>query len=640
MFETVHKHRRLAQIVLALLIIPFAFFGVDSYFRRDAVTAPVATVGGSEITRAEFDDLMRQQQERMRAQMGGRGFDPAIFDSPEVRFALVEQLIAQRLMRERAREERFRVTDAELARVIGEIEAFRVDGKFSPERYRALLSQQNMTPAMFEQRMREEALLAPLQEPLASGNIVARAASERFLRLLEQQREVAVASIDAEPFAKSVSIDDAAVKQFYDQNQAAFQTPEQARIEYVLLTLPALAAQASVEPAEVKKQYEANIANYTKAEERSASHILVAIKPDASAADKAAAKKKAEGLAQQVRAAGANTAGKFAEIAKASSEDQGSAAQGGDLGAFARGSMVKPFEDAVFAAKVGDIVGPVESDFGYHVIRVTKVDPARVKTFDEVRGELEAQLKQNKAQARFAQAADQLQNLVYEQADSLAPVEKALDVKVVPTPFVTRPQIQQLAQGNAKFVQALFAPESIQGKRNTEAIEIGPNALMAGRIVEYKPAAPRPFDDVKADIRKQLIARGASELALKAGREKLALLEAGKSEKEAGVAFGKPVAVQRGQPPQGFTPDAVTRVFQMDAAKLPSYVGSTNERGGFSIYKLVGITTPPPADSKRLEVASARLGEQIGRELVNAYIASLKTRADVKINQQALEKGR
>jgi peptidyl-prolyl cis-trans isomerase D len=638
MFETVHKHRRLAQIVLALLIVPFAFFGVDSYFRRDAVTAPVATVGGSEITRAEFDDLMRQQQERMRAQMGGRGFDPAIFDSPEVRFALVEQLIAQRLMRERAREERFRVTDAELARVIGEIEAFRVDGKFSPERYRALLSQQNMTPAMFEQRMREEALLAPLQEPLASGNIIARAASERFLRLLEQQREVAVASIDAEPFAKSVSVDDAAVKQFYDQNQAAFQTPEQARIEYVLLTLPALAAQASVEPAEVKKQYDANIGNYTKAEERSASHILVAIKPDASAADKAAAKKKAEGIAQQVRAAGANTAAKFAEIAKATSEDQGSAAQGGDLGAFARGSMVKPFEDAVFAAKVGDIVGPVESDFGYHVIRVTKVDPARVKTFDEVKGELETQLKQNKAQARFAQAADQLQNLVYEQADSLAPVEKALDVKVVPTPFVTRPQIQQLAQGNAKFVQALFSPESIQGKRNTEAIEIGPNALMAGRIVEYKPAAPRPFDDVKADIRKQLIARGASELALKAGREKLALLEAGKSEKEAGVAFGKPVAVQRGQPPQGFTPDAVTRVFQMDAAKLPSFVGSTNERGGFSIYKLVGITTPPSGDPKRLEVASARLSEQIGRELVNAYVASLKSRADVKINQQALEK--
>src|SRR5688572_29015934 len=222
MFETVHKHRRLAQIVLALLIIPFAFFGVDSYFRRDAVTAPVASVGGNEITRAEFDDLLRVQQENMRAQMG-RGFDPAIFDSPEVRFALVEQLISQRVLRQRALDERFRVSDADLMRAIGEIEPFRVDGKFSPDRYRALLAQRNRTPAMFERELRQDLLLAPLQEPLASANIIARAASERFLNLLEQQREVAVASIDAEPFAKSVSIDDAAVKQFYDQNQAAFQ---------------------------------------------------------------------------------------------------------------------------------------------------------------------------------------------------------------------------------------------------------------------------------------------------------------------------------------------------------------------------------------------------------------------------------
>ena len=632
MFETVHKHRRLAQIVLALLIIPFAFFGVDSYFRRDAVTAPVATVGGTPITRAEFDDLVRQQQESMRASMGR--VDPALFENPEVRFALVEQLVAQRLLQKRAREERFRVTDAELTRVISEIEPFRVDGKFSPERYRALLSQRSRTPAMFEQELREDLLLAPLREPLGTANIVARSSSERFIALLEQQREVASATIDAEPFAKSVKIDDAAVKSFYDQNQAAFQTPEQARIEYVLLTLPGLAAQVTVDAAEVRKQYDANLANYTKAEERSAAHILVALKPGATDSDKAAAKAKADALAKQARA---NPA-KFADLAKANSEDPGSAAQGGDLGSFARGSMVKPFEDAVFAAKVGDIVGPVESEFGYHVIRVTKADPVRTRSFDEVKGELEMQVRQGKAQARFAQAADQMQNLVYEQAESLAPVEKALDLKVTTTPLVSRAQVQQLALGNAKFVQALFSPESIQGKRNTEAIEVAPNALMAGRIVEYKPAAARPFDDVKDEIRRQLTLRGASELAHKAGQEKLALLEQGKSEKEAGLAFGKPVSLQRGQPQPGFTPEAVTRVFQADPAKLPTFVGATNERGGFSIYKLIAVSTPATGDPKRIEIANARLGEQIGRELVNAYVATLKSRAEVKINTQALEK--
>ena len=635
MFDTVHKHRRLAQIILALLIIPFAFFGVDSYFRRDAATPAVATVGGQEITRAEYDELLRLQQENMRQQMG-RGFDPAIFDSPEVRYALVEQLVAQRLLRQRAADERFRVTDADVMRAIGDIEPFRVDGQFSPDRYRALLRAQNKTPAMFESEMRQNLMLAPLQEPIAMANIVARSAGERFVGLVEQQRQVASATIDAEPLAKGIKIDDAAVKSFYDQNQAAFNTPEQARIEYVLLSLPALAAQVSVDAAELKKQYEANLANYSKAEERSAAHILVAVKPDASDADKAAARKKAETLAQQARSAPA----KFAELAKANSEDPGSAGQGGELGAFARGSMVKPFEDAVFAGKPGDIVGPVETEFGSHVIRIGNVDAGRTKTFDEVKGELEQQVRNNKAQARFAQAADQLQNLVYEQSESLAPVEKAIDVKVVTTPLLTRSQVQQLAQGNAKFVQALFSPESIQSKRNTEAMEIGPNALMAGRIVEYRPAAPRPFDEVKDEIRRQLVARAASEQAQKTGQEKLALLEQGRSEKDVGLAFGKPVTLSRTQPAPGYGPDAVNRIFQADSAKLPTYLGAANERGGYSIYKLVSVTTPPSTDPKRMEAATARLGEQVGRELMNAYVATLKARGDVKINPQALEKAR
>ena len=318
MFDLVTKHKRIAQVILALLVIPFAFVGVDYYFRRDATTVPIATVGGSEVTRAEFDELVRQQQDRMRQTMG-RSFDPAIFDNPEVRYSLVEQLVSQRLLQRQAQEQRFRVTDADLARAIGEIEAFRVDGKFSPERYRQLLAAQNMTPAMFEQRLREELVLAPLSEPLASGNIVAKSSAERFVALLEQQREVAAATVDAEPYANDVKVDDAAVKAFYDQNQAAFQTPEQAKIEYVMLTLPSLSAKVTVDPAAVRKQYDDNIKSYSKAEERHASHILVAVKPGASDADRAAAKDKAERLAKEVRAAPA----RFAELAKANSEDPG-----------------------------------------------------------------------------------------------------------------------------------------------------------------------------------------------------------------------------------------------------------------------------------------------------------------------------
>jgi len=633
MFDLVAKHKRIAQFVLALIAIPFAFVGVDYYFRRDSKAPTVATVAGTPVTRFEYDELVRQQQERMRQAMG-RNFDPAIFDNPEVRYSLVEQLVSQRLLQREAQEQRFRATDADLARAIGEIDAFRVDGKFSQDRYRQLLAAQNMTPAMFEARLREELTLAPLSEPLAAGNIVARSSAERFVALLEQQREVAAATVDAEPFAKDVKVDDAQVRAFYDQNQKAFQTPEQAKVEYVLLTLPALAGKVSVDAAEVRKQYDDNVKSYSKAEERQAAHILVAVKPGASAADKAAARDKAERLAKEARSAPA----KFAELARANSDDPGSAAQGGDLGTFARGSMVKAFEDAAFAAKAGDIVGPVETDFGFHVIRVSAVDAGRTRPFDEVKAEIEQEMKRNRAQAKFAQAADQLQNLVYEQADSLAPAAKALGVEVVQTPFVTRSQVQQLALGNPKFVQALFSPESIQGKRNTEAIEVGPNALMAGRIVEYKPAAPRAFDEVKDEIRRQLVVRGAAEMAQAAGREKLALLEQGKSDKDAGVAFGKPVALQRSQAQPGFPPEALARIFQASPSKLPTYTGAANDRGGYSIYKLLAVNTPPPGDSAKVDLASTRVSEQIGREIVNAYLASLKGKAEVKIDQAALEK--
>jgi peptidyl-prolyl cis-trans isomerase D len=205
------------------------------------------------------------------------------------------------------------------------------------------------------------------------------------------------------------------------------------------------------------------------------------------------------------------------------------------------------------------------------------------------------------------------------------------------SPLMTRAQIQQLAMGNAKFVQALFAPESLQAKRNTDAIEIAPNTLIAGRIVEYKPAAARPFDDVKDEIRRQLVARAAGELAQKAGREKLALLEQGRTEKEAGLTFAKPVTLQRTQAQPTLPPEAVTRIFQADASKLPSYFGAPNQRGGFSIYKLTRVTTPQATDPQRVTAATLRLGDQLGRELTNAYVAALKSRQPVKIDQKALE---
>ncbi|MFO1308380.1 MAG: SurA N-terminal domain-containing protein [Burkholderiales bacterium] len=633
MYDFLDKHKRAVQVVLAMVMLPFAFFGVDWYFRGGAADQPVATVAGEKITRQEFEQALRDQGERLRQTMG-RSFDPAMLDNPEVRYAVVENLVNQRLLAAEASRERFRVPDAQLAEVIANLPAFQEDGKFSPERYRILLQGQNMTPGMFEERLRRDLALAPLQEPITTGSIVSGASAARYLALIEQRRELASATIDAEPFAKAVKVDDAEVKAFYDQNPGAFMTPEQARFEYVVLSSDAIAAKIAVDPADVRKQYEANQASYTTPEERSASHILIAVRPDASEADKAAAKQKAEAIAAQVRANPAS----FAEVAKAQSQDPGSAREGGALGSFGRGSMVKPFEDAVFAAKAGDIVGPVQTDFGWHVIRVTGVKPATQRPLEEVKGQIEAELKRARAQEKFLAAADQFQNLVYEQADSLAGVAKALDLAVQTTPApVTRAQAQQIGGNSAKFAEALFSPASVQAKRNTEAIEAGPNTLISGRILEYTPAAPRPYDDVKAEIRRQLERKAATAQAERVGREKLALLEQGKSDKEAGLAFGAPVELQRSQASAAFPPDILAKAFQADPSKLPAYFSGVNPRGGYSIYRLTRVIDPPALDEARLKLAGERMAEQLGREFLNAYLASLRARADVTIDQAQLE---
>ena len=239
MFDLVQKHKRVAQVILFLLMVPFAFFGVDYYFRGGASEAAVATVGKENITQEEFAESLREQGDQMRRQMG-KNFDPAMFESPEVRFALLEMLINQRLLTGKARDEKFRVSDAQLQQFIAGIPAFQEDGKFSPDRYRQLLTTQDMTPLMFEQRLRQDLLIGAVQEPIASANIVARPSTLKYLGLLEQKREVEVAAVDLDPFLKDVKIDEAQLKEFYDKNPTAFQTPEQARIEFVLLTAETL----------------------------------------------------------------------------------------------------------------------------------------------------------------------------------------------------------------------------------------------------------------------------------------------------------------------------------------------------------------------------------------------------------------
>src|SRR5574340_1788091 len=365
MFDFVHEKKRLVQIVLALIILPFAFWGVDSY-RQSGNTAEVAaTVNDAKITRQEFENALRQQQDRLR-QMLGANFDAAMLDSPEMRRAVMDNLVAQRLLVERAKSVGLAVSDEQMAQVIQSIEAFQDNGKFDKKRYEAALANQSMSPLMFEARLRGELLGQQMRNAYMQNGFASNSVADNVIRLYEQQRMVSTSPISFQPFMAQAKVDEAALKKYYEQNQKEFQVREQAKVEYVKFSVDNLLAKAEVKTEDARKYYDEHQSDFGTPEERQASHILVAVAAAAPQAEQDAAKAKAEQLLQQARK---NPAG-FADLARQNSQDPGSAANGGSLGFFGRGMMVKPFEDAAFTLKQGEISGVVKSDFGYHIIKL------------------------------------------------------------------------------------------------------------------------------------------------------------------------------------------------------------------------------------------------------------------------------
>lgn len=623
MFEWVRNNKRVIQVLLALIALPFAFFGIESYQALNASTE-VATVGDQQITEQEFTNALRQQQERLRGILG-RSVDASMLDTPEMRKELLENLISQRLLTQRAVRDRLAVTDERLQQVIGTMPAFQIDGKFSHAQYEALLRAQNMTPGMFENSMRHDLMMQQLGAALSDASIVPLQVAQRLAQLRAQQREVAEVQLKATQYAAQVKPTAEALQAFYDANKGRFQSPEQVRVEFVVLNGEALAAAEPIPEAELRKVYEANQARYGQPEQRQASHILVGFKQGV---DKAQAKQKAEQLLAQIRKSPAS----FAELAKKNSDDPGSGAKGGDLGYFGRGMMVKAFEEAAFALKQGELAGPVESEFGYHIIKLTGIRPGQMKPFEQVRGEIEAELKKQRSGRRFAEAADGFSDIVYEQSDSLKPAAEKFKLSVRQTGWMTRSNAADPLLNNPRLLAALFSDDVLKNHRNTEAVEVAPGTLVAARVTEHKPAAQKSLDEVRAEVVAQYTEKEARDLARKDGAAKLEQLRKG----EAGAVNFPAARLIARDKPEGVRPEALDRVFRANTEKLPAYTG-LDLPDGYGLYRIGKVVTPP-ADEKQTKAIQEELARLTGNQEFQAYIAALRSNSKVNINQELLLK--
>ena len=627
MFEAIRKHSKIVMFLLFLLVIPsFVLVGIDSnYFSEKSPV--VARVDGHKITQADWDNAHREETDRIRAQ--SPNVDPKQLDTPQARYATLERLVRDRVFAAAAQSSHLITSDARLARALQDIPAIaalkRPDGSLDTEAYRSLVGAQGLTPEGFEANVRRELSVSQVMGGVMSTAFATDAAAKLAFDSLYQRREIQVARFNASDYAKQVNPTDADIEAFYKANAQRFQQQEQAAVEYVVLDLDSVRSGIRVNEDDLRTYYKENLTRLAAKEERRASHILINAAKDTPAADRDQAKARAQELLAQVRKSPAS----FAEVAKKSSQDSGSAPAGGDLNFFGRGAMVKPFEDAVFAMKKGEISDVVESDFGYHIILLTDIKTPRQPSFEELRPSLEAELKQQQAQRKFAEVAEAFTNSVYEQPDSLKPVADSLKLKIQTAEGVTRVPGPGASGplANPKFLEALFANDSVEGKRNTSAIEVGPSQLVAGRISTYSPTRTLPLQEVSDRARLLLIAEKSAELARKDAEAKRAEWT-GNAAPASGLAPA--VVVSRDQT-QNLPRAVVDAALRASPDNLPSWVSADLGSQGTAVVKVLRIIPREGVDAQQAAQQRQQLQQWWTTAEGFAYYEMLKERFKVQI---------
>lgn len=629
MFDFVRNHQKLLQFVLVLLIFPsFVFLGLEGYTGFGAGESTVARVGSLKISQTEWDNAHRSNIDKLRQQ--DKELDLATLDTPAVRQQALDSLVRERLMFLAARDQHLSTTDERLTRLFQGSEDFaflrRPDGTLNRE----LIEAQGMSVEQFEARLRQDLAARQVLLGINASATGSRVAAESALDALMQRREIKVARFETARFREGIQPTDAEIEAHYadPKNTEALEAPERTRFEYVILDAVQLAAGLQVDEAEARAFYEANGSRYSQPEERRASHILVKAEAGASAAQKAAAKAKAQDLLRQLR----EQPKRFAELAKAHSEDSGSAAKGGDLDYFGRGMMVKAFEDTVFSMPVGAISELVETEFGFHIIQATGQRGQGKRSFEAVREEIEGELRKQRAQKLYAEQAEVFSNLAYEQSDSLQPLVEKLGLSLQAGSLVGR-SADKKAEGplrDARFVAALFADSVLKDKRNTEALELGPNQLVAARVVDHRPKRKLSLEEAREIVRSRVALDKAAALARREGEAKLAAWRERPAEAEA--ALGESLTVSRPDP-KTLNAATLDAVLKAPADKLPAFLGVDLGGDGYLVVRLDKVLPrDAQGDPKQLQAQYAELWASVESA---AYTAALKARYKVKIEAKA-----
>lgn len=620
-------HSWLMTILLVLIIVPFAFWGINQYFEGGGPMV-IAEVNDSPIGVREYQLALQQQRFRLQSALGA---DLELDEAAEGRLKreTLNRMIEEAVLVERATGEGMTVGDEQLAALIHAQEAFQSNGQFSRERYEAWLRRQGYVAEGFEQSFRRSLVMGQLQLGVAGTAFLTGPERARLERLQGQKRTFAYLRIPAARYLDQVQVTDQQVQDYYRDHQADFLQPEQVDAEFVEVSREALADRVEVSEEDLRQRYETHRGSYVVPEQRRARHILLQLAEDADAQAVEAATAKARELVARLRAGEA-----FEDLARTVSEDPGSAAAGGDLGLFGRGTMVQPFEDAVFALKVGEISEPVRSPFGVHVIRVDGVQAGGSRPFAEVRSELLREVQLERSEPAFFEHSERLANLAFEHPDSLEPAAKALGLAVQSTGFFSRKGGEGLA-AESRFVAAAFGDEVLQQGHNSTPVELRGGRVLVLRAREVRPAVQRSLDEVRGEIVERLRTLAASERAEAAARALVQELRAGGDRGELARRQGLEWVEVADAGRQGGTSDAAitARVFQLPRPPAGQPVlGTASLTGGdAAVIALQAVVDGQPASTMAGAPAERRLDQAYGRVAYDALVETLRSGANVHV---------
>lgn len=624
----------LAIVILGILVIPFAFVGVNSYFQAGNENL-VAVVDGQEITFNEFNQSFLDYRRRMQSIMGA-AFDPDQYDSPIARREHLDRMIDERVLALAADGMGLDVDDARLAEQIRRIPAFQVDGEFNTDVYQARLLAQGMTAGQFEADMRRQLLLSQLPFGISGSSFATDRELAEMIALTQQTRSFDAVVIASDPGGVVQEISDTELEAWYQANQSRFMTEEQVLVEYVELNAADLVTQNEPDEELLRARFESQQGRFLSPERRRVSHVLIEVSPDADEPTRETARQLAEDLAGRARAGE-----DFAELARQFSQDAGSAPLGGDLGWMEPGVMVEAFETAMYAlTPEAPISDPVQTGFGWHVIQLREIQAAEGMDFEQARIQLASEYLEEEAEREFLTLADRLVDVVYEDPTTLeaAALDLGLEIRTA-GPF-GRSGGEGIAASQA-IVNAAFSDLVLVQGSVSDPVDLGDNHIAMLRLKEHFPVSARPLAEVTDAVRTGILEERARTAAEAQARAMLAELQGGAALDELASEAG--LEVQRvAAAPRGHTaPDTVivTEVFRLARPEAEQPVQAVvPAQNGFALVSLIEV-------SDGVEDEGGLLAQsQLRRQLANANASSeswalvkqLRAAADIEVFEDNL----